>query len=377
MAWIDEDGDGFHDETGESRTEYNRRAGTEADEAEERDDYYMGRDGAPDGGWYEEGPTVDEYHAGAERRESARRDSRDGGDYAGEDPTRMTDRELGIGSSNGFDEGSEGTLVWGDLSGANQRMANYRRERERAERAAAIEQTEAFLPSADDLWVQYEEEGEVEGPGESALGQATADEGSISAQRDALSELQAIYEGEGLTSADRARQQLLREQTGMATRAQREADQAMLAQRGMGSSGQSVAALLGGQQSGAQALSQADAQIQIDAQRRALQAMQAAGGLAGDIRGQSFDEDSTRRSARDDYAMATWNARRDRERFNTEMRNKTRESRAGSRQQAFQNRTGMLDRRINYSPNSRDPSEVAGESNERSAGLIQGFLDSF
>jgi hypothetical protein len=378
MAWIDDDGDGFHDETGESRTEYNRRAGADADEAAEAEDRYMGRDGAPEGGWYGEDDaplSEEEYLAERERQAGSIRDSRAGG-ASGSDPRYRSDAEYGI-SNDDADSALEGTFLLGDIGGSNTRQAARRQRRQDLERQGYIDVAEDYAPSADDLWVQYEEEGNIAGPERSELAGARADEGSIAAQRDALSELQAIYEGEGLTSADRARQQLLREQTGMATRAQREADQAMLAQRGMGSSGQSVASLLGGQQSGAQALSQADAQIQIDAQRRALQAMQAAGGLASDIRGQSFQEEGTRRGAADDFARYQTDYQRAREGRNTEWRNRTRESRASSRQQAFGNRKDIAALRTNQYGQGRDPSEVARESNEATGGLIQGIANMF
>lgn len=192
-----------------------------------------------------------------------------------------------------------------------------------------------YAPSADDLWVQYEEEGFVAGPEESALAQARADRGSIEAQQDALRALQGVYQSGGMTEGDRARQQLARMQTGQAMRASREADLQQLQARGMGGSGAALASMLGAQQMGAQSLAAADAQMLMDAQSRALQAMQAAGGLGTQMRGQSFDESATRGSALDDFNQWQTDYARGREDRNTDRRNQTNESRAQSRQQAY------------------------------------------
>lgn len=380
MPWIDADGDGFHDGTGESRIEYERRAGSEADEERQRQDYYSGRNGAPEGGWYGEEDSgsprsIDEANRRADENARARRDAGNGVGYGGEDPTHMEDRELGLDRVSGADRDLEGTFLVGDIGGSNARMAAHRKARENAERQAWISEAEDYLPSADDLWVEYEEEGDVAGPEASELAGARADEGAISIQRDALRQLQDVAD-DGLTEADRSRMAIARESIGRDVRAGREADQQMLAQRGMSGSGQAVAALMGGQQGGASALSQADSQMQIEAQRRALQAMQAQGSLSGQMRGQSFDEEATRRGAADDFARYQTDYQRARNERNTGHRNRTRESRAQSRQQAYGNRKDIAALRTGQYGGTKDPSDVASESNDRTGGLIGGILSS-
>jgi hypothetical protein len=378
MPWIDSNGDGFHDGTGESRIEYERRAGRDADEERARDRMYSGADGPPPGGWYGEEDSgspssIDEANRRADENERAARDS-DGG-YGGydDDPRTMTNTRLRVEEGNAHDEGSEGTFLYGDASGANARQARRRAAREAAEKQAWIDRAEEFAPSADDLWVQYEEEGNIAGPDSSELAGAYADEGAISIQRDALRQLQDVAD-DGLTEADRSRSAIAREAIGRDVRAQREADQQMLAQRGMSGSGQAVAALMGGQQAGASALSQADAQMQIEAQRRALQAMQAQGDLSGQMRGQSFGEETTRRGAADDFARYQTDYQRGREERNTGHRNRTRESRAQSRQQAYGNRERLAAMRTGQYGPTKDPSDVASESNDRMGGFYGGIL---
>lgn len=384
MAWIDEDGDGFHDETGESRSEYDRRAARRAEE-EYADDVRYGRrrgDGSsesteePEGGWYHEQPeemTEEEAAAAREDRRSSYRDSRGGDQYAGEDPSAMEDYELGIDSSYDTDEALEGTFLLGDLGGSNARMAEYRRRRQDAERQGWIDQAAGYLPSADDLWVQYEEEGFIGGPEDSALAGARSSEESRAAQSMALAQLQDVAQG-GLTEADRAMMALGRQQVGQQMRAARDADMQALQARGMGGSGAALASMLSAQQGGAMGAATADAQMQIAAQQRALAAMQQSGDLGTQMRGQSFNEEATRGSAIDDFNRWQTDYQRDRERMNTDRRNQTHESRAGSRQQAYENRERMAALRTGQYSNTRDPSEVSDAANERTGGLLGGLF---
>ncbi|UJR78931.1 hypothetical protein [Sandaracinus amylolyticus] len=224
-----------------------------------------------------------------------------------------------------FDEASGGIPIWGWLSGADARNAASEGERQAAMNRGMWADLGRYAPSADDLTVDYEQYDSNE------LGNARADQMSIDVQRDALRGLQDVYRSGGMTAADHARQQLARQQTGQATRAQRDAELAALEARGMGGSGAALAARLASQQAGVMGLSAADAQMQIEAQQRALQAMQAAGAAAGQMRGQSWQEDATRRSAIDEFNRA-----------NTDQRNRTRDSRAAARQQAYQNRERMV-----------------------------------
>lgn len=195
------------------------------------------------------------------------------------------------------------------------------------------------MPTRDELSVDYGQEGDQLGAwGSSAMGDARADPASIAAQRIALERL-GMYAQGGLSAADLAGQQLGRQQVGMQIRGQREADQASLAARGMGGSGAQLASLMGGQQAGAGAYANLDAQMQIAAQQRALAALGQYGELAGQMRGQSFGEESGRRSALDEFNR--WRAEQEqaREGRNVERRGRTAESRAAAAQQGFSNAT--------------------------------------
>lgn len=134
-----------------------------------------------------------------------------------------------------------------------------------------------------------------------ALGDARADEGSIAAQRRALQQLQGIYDAGGYTAAERAQMQQAR-MDALATEAQqRGAIQQQMAARGMGGSGAELAGMLSAGQGSANAMMMANNQATIAGQQRALQALQASGDVAGQMRGQSFGEAATRGQAVDDF----------------------------------------------------------------------------
>jgi hypothetical protein len=380
MAFRDLDGDGYDDSTGESRQEYESRARREANDAD--------AEGRAASAWangdYGDAPAAGDPSAAPgmsyDDQQRANRDSAQGAVGASGDrgayvsPNQDSDAGLGVASPYETDQALEGTFLLGDLGGSNARMAAYRRNRQEAEKQGWIDQAQGFVPSADDLWVQYEEEGSVDGPQRSELADARADTGAVSAQMDALRALQNVYERGGMTDADRARQQLARMHTGQAVRGQRDADLNALEARGMGGSGAALAARLGGQQYGAQALAQQDAQMLVEAQRRALDAMSQAGSLGSQARGQSFNESATRRTAADDFNRYQTDYQREREQRNTAYRNRTRESRAESRQGAYENRRDLAAMRTGQYAPTRDPNDVADDSNERTGGFLGGLL---
>lgn len=157
---------------------------------------------------------------------------------------------------------------------------------------------------------------------DSQLAGAQADQGAIDAQRAALENLSRMAQG-GYSPEEAAAMQRMRMETAQQEQAQRQAVQQQMAMRGMSGSGAELAAQLAAQQGGANRMNQAQLETQAQAQRRALQALGMQGDLASGMRGQSFDEDATRRSATDDFTR--WNLDR----------------RGGAAQQRYANRFGL------------------------------------
>lgn len=127
---------------------------------------------------------------------------------------------------------------------------------------------------------------------------ARADRGSIESQRRALHSLEMLGKGE-IQQGDLAAQRLLQRGTAQEARAGREALEQQMQARGMAGSGTELAQQLANQQTQANSLSAQDLGLQAAVQQRALGALQSQGGLASNIRGQSFGESAARRSALD------------------------------------------------------------------------------
>jgi hypothetical protein len=107
-----------------------------------------------------------------------------------------------------------------------------------------------------------------------------------------------------MTAADRGALAEGQRQQGSFMRGQRESALQNAAERGMGGGGAALAAQMAGSQDSASALASQNAQVNIAAQQRALQAMQAAGGMGSQMRGQSFGEANSRGTAADRFTMA-------------------------------------------------------------------------
>lgn len=198
------------------------------------------------------------------------------------------------------------------------------------ERGALARGRDEFAKSAD-YFAGIHRPGAEEFAGRPELAGAAADPAAMAAQQDALSALQDIYQQGGMTAADFARQQEAQRSTSQYMRGQREAALQQAQMSGMGGGAGQLASALSAQQGGAQAQSSADAQMLVEAQNRALQAMGATGQLASGIRGQSFGEDITRRSALDE-----------RNRYNIDWRRET--GREGARRTGEARRYGAEQR---------------------------------
>ena len=200
----------------------------------------------------------------------------------------------------------------------------------------------------------------------SELGGAQADRGAIEAQRAALRQLEHLSQG-GRTAAEEAALQKAQSQTRANEKQQRDAIMQQAALRGMQGAGTTLGAQLGAQQAGANRYSQAQMDAQAMAEQRALQAMQARGQMGSQMRGQSFSEDATRRSAVDDFAR--WNAqgKRDAHRDQFAQRATTAQGQStASATQAEQNRAMM--------ENAQGQKTTTEKRYEQGSNLITGLV---
>jgi hypothetical protein len=119
------------------------------------------------------------------------------------------------------------------------------------------------------------------------------------AQNNALSQLEEIGNSGGLRLQDKAALQESMLENQARDRANRQAISADMQRRGLGGSGFEVASQLQGQQATADRDAQNSLKIAAEAQNRALKAIEGAGQLAGQFRGQDFNEQSARATAAD------------------------------------------------------------------------------
>lgn len=126
------------------------------------------------------------------------------------------------------------------------------------------------------------------------------------AQMAALAEMQDIGSSGGLRKQDKARLNQIKLDEDSSNRGRREAILQNMQARGMGGSGMELAAQMQSQQDSAMRQSQRDMDVGAMAEQRALEAIMQSGNMAGNMRGQSFDEQSA--IARQNDAIGQFNA---------------------------------------------------------------------
>lgn len=119
------------------------------------------------------------------------------------------------------------------------------------------------------------------------------------AQMQALDGLQDIANNDGLTAVDRAQLERVKGEIGQQDRGQRESIIQNANARGVGGSGLELMAQLQAQQGSAQKASQMGFDVAAQAQQNKLRALEQAGQMGGQIRGQDFDQQAQVASAQD------------------------------------------------------------------------------
>jgi hypothetical protein len=178
-------------------------------------------------------------------------------------------------------------------------------------------------------------------------------------QLKALAELARVHEGGGMTAQDKASLASIQSDVAQADRGRRDAIKQNMAARGMGGSGMELLAQLQSSQASTDRASQEGLNIAGMAQDRALQAMMQQGQMAGQVRGQDFDESGRAASAKD--AIAQFNAANrmrtdqfnkqgmmDAARFNAEQRAQTARFNQGGRQQTRDQNTATRNQQQMY-----------------------------
>jgi hypothetical protein len=231
---------------------------------------------------------------------------------------------------------ADGNYIQGSAGGSDPSMSGQRMPEGDLRQMAA------------DAWMQEQMRSDpyfgLDQLGDSQMGGAHADQGAVDAQNHSLAGLRSIYEQGGYTEEERGQNRLAQQDASRYEQSQRAAAQQQAAARGMNQSGAAMMGALSAQQGGANRAADSATQFGIAGQQRALQALMNYGNQAGQMRGQSWTEDSGRRGALDQ-----WNAAR------SDQRNNWTQYRGQQAQQGFQNqaqiaagRTGQLNTGAQY-----------------------------
>lgn len=127
------------------------------------------------------------------------------------------------------------------------------------------------------------------------------------AQEKALGQLQQIGEEGGLTALDRAKIQDIQDELNTTERGRQEALMQNARERGVGGSGLEMASRLASEQSAADRASRQGIDVAALAQQRALEAIQGAGQLGGQVREQQFGEQAQKATAQNAIDAANAN----------------------------------------------------------------------
>lgn len=182
----------------------------------------------------------------------------------------------------------------------------------------------------------------------------------------------------GMTAADRAVQQQQQAAVAQQAGAQRQALQQQMEARGMGSSGATLAGLLGNQQGLTAANANASALMQQAIQQRALDSLAGMGSLGESVAGRADAMSRARANALDDFNQRQLAWRRGRQQYNTGARDRSAESRADAARYRYGAReriaAGMTNQYQNESSNRRADQERRDRQRAQEAGAYGTLL---
>lgn len=189
------------------------------------------------------------------------------------------------------------------ISGGNQSAAAD------SQQAAVDALASLSTPDIADMQLQLEtlvqqgiltpEQAQVYAQDPSAMAGISTDPRLQAAQYDALASLQDISDSGGMTAADKANLSRIATDEATKSRGSREAILQNMEARGAGGSGASMLAQLQNSQDAASRQSQRDLDVAGMAQSRALQALQGAGSLGGQMQQTSFNQQAQQAGAQD------------------------------------------------------------------------------
>lgn len=245
------------------------------------------------------------------------------------------DSYRGVGGYRNSADDADEVLSRIPIIGSGSRAAlDARRAEGEADRNRAYwEQLTGYMPTADDLSVDYAGEDYVGGGDSAWNGYSREDQDGVAGMTGALDHMTAWAEG-GFTEADRAMMSETARGEAMRARGDREATMSAMEARGMGGSGMDLISRLNADEAGAARASAANTTMMGAAQARQLEAARS----MGDLGGRLAASDDARTNALDAWSSRETDYARGREGRNTNRENDSRESAANANQGAYENR---------------------------------------
>ena len=263
--------------------------------------------------------------------------------------------------------------IIGGMIGHHQSRDDYERAKKYAQKAA--DQYDSITPPMyQDLdpvtLAQMQYAGDVDPSllGQSEMAGINLDPAARQAQMEALQYMQNLANEGGMNDMDKARMAEIQQQADRRERGQREAIEMNMRQRGIGGSGLELMSKLSNQQASADRSNMEALQVNAEAQRRALQAMQQAGSMGSQVRGQDYQQAADRARAMDAIAQ-----------FNAQSQNQAGYANRDARQGVMNNNTGIQNQQImqnqvgNVQYNNQNKAMTYGDKLQKASGVANAY----
>lgn len=226
---------------------------------------------------------------------------------------------------------------------------------------------------------------------QSELGNISTDPSLRNAQIEALNSLQDISASGGLTAMDRAKLGQIQTELGNQERGSREAIMQNAQARGVAGSGLELAQQLMNQQGSAMRGSQQGMDVAAQAQQRALEAIQQAGQLGGNIRQQDWNQQAQQAAAQDainqfnaankqNVNLQNVNTRNQAQQYNLDQRQNIANQNTGLRNQQQMHNKNLIqqdfENRYKKAGGKAQQAQANNQANQENANLIGGVIGS-
>lgn len=232
-------------------------------------------------------------------------------------------------------------------------------------------------PQLKDLQVQLDQEvnagsltpeqAEAQLLNSNAFNSIKTDPSLTGAAKQALTQLQQIGSQGGMTAIDKAQLQDITNQTNQLAQSRNASVMQDAQQRGIGGSGLELANTLSNEQNAANTASNAGTQVAANAQQRALQAIQSAGGLGQSLESQAYGEQANKAQAQNAIDLFNTQTANATNLYNTGTANQAQAQNLANAQNIANTNTGIANTNKTY--NAAQNQQIFNDQAAKAAGL--------